>query len=380
MKKNTSPFRVLHLSAERTWRGGEQQLAYLAEALRQAGVPQWICCVKGSDMEAYCRKAGFDFFTYRKGFPLNPAAGFRIKNICKKHNIDILHTHDSHAHTFAMISVLMGNKVSVVVHRRVDFPIGKNLFSSWKYNHRRVKKIICVSEGIFKITAAGIRDRSKLTVVHSGIDLTRFGLTKEGLPAHRPAPESNLRQRFSIPEDEIIIANLAAIAPHKDYFTFVNTADILIKKGLSARFIIIGGDGGEEDNIRDFIKEKKLEAHFIFTGYRDDVPVLLPGVDLLLFTSKTEGLGNALLEAFACRVPAVATAAGGIPEIVAHDSTGLLAPVGDAQQLAEHVLSLLHDPELKHRLVNQAFEKVKLFGKEKMAECILAVYQAIPVR
>jgi len=182
MAEKTLKFRILHLSAARTWRGGEQQLAYLAAELRKAGIRQWICCVKGSAMEAFCREQGLDFFTYRKGFPLNPAAGWRVKKICEKHAVNILHTHDSHAHTFAMLSVLLGNQTPLVVHRRVDFPIGGHFFSRWKYNHPLVKKIICTSHGIRSVTAPGIRDASKLTVVHSGIDFARFGLSEAGLP------------------------------------------------------------------------------------------------------------------------------------------------------------------------------------------------------
>lgn len=380
MNKKTPGFGVLHISAARTWRGGEQQLGYLAAKLRASGIRQLIFCVKGSAMEAFCRREGFDFLTFRKGFPLNPVVGRQIKKLCKKHSIDILHSHDSHAHTFAMISVLWGNKVPLVVHRRVDFPIGGNFFSGWKYNHHLVKKIICVSRGILEITAPGIRDVSKLTVIYSGIDFARFGLTGDGLPAGEAETANKLRRAFHIPSGQFIIANLAAIAPHKDYFTFVKTAEILLARGLSAKFLLIGEDGGEEESIRQFIREKALESHFIFTGFRNDIPSVLPEIDLLLFTSKTEGLGGAILEAFVCRVPVVATAAGGVPEIVEHASTGLLAPVGDAEELANQVLVMLNDYTLREKLVSQAFEKVKQFSKEKMAEGILAVYQNVLVR
>ena len=377
MSKKSSEFRILHLSAARTWRGGEQQLAYLAAELRKAGIRQWICCVKGSMMEAFCREQRFEFFTYRKGFPLNPLVGWRVKKLCKKLKIKILHTHDSHAHTFAMLSVLLGNRTPLVVHRRVDFPIGGNFFSTWKYNHPQIKKIICTSHGIREVTVPGIRDVSKLTVVHSGIDFARFGLSKDGRPIGEATPKNRLREEFNVPDSQLVIANVAAIAPHKDYFTFVKTAEILLKNGLSARFFIIGEDGGEEEAIRNFIREKDLEKHFTLTGFRSDIPQLLPGVDLLLFTSKTEGIGGATLEAFACRVPVVATVTGGVPEVVEDGVTGFLAPVGDAAALAAQVQRMLEDETLRKRLIANAFEKVKHFTKEKTAVGVMAVYEEV---
>ncbi len=377
MSKKSSELRILHLSAARTWRGGEQQLAYLAAELRSAGIRQWICCVEGSMMEAFCKREGFEFFSYRKGFPFNPLAGWLVKKICEKNSVNLLHTHDSHAHTFAMLSVLLGNRTPLVVHRRVDFPIGGNFFSTWKYNHPLVKKIICTSHGIRQVTAPGIRDSSKLAVVHSGIDFARFGLSKNGLPIGEATPKNRLREEFNTLPGQLIIANVAAIAPHKDYFTFVKTAEILLKNGLNAHFFLIGEDGGAEAAIRSFIREKDLEKHFTLTGFRPDVPQLLPGVDLLLFTSKTEGIGGATLEAFACRVPVVATAAGGVPEVVEDGVTGLLAPAGDAAALASCVMRMTGDEILRKRLIANAFEKVKYFTKEKTAAGVRAIYGSL---
>lgn len=377
MSKKTSEIRLLHLSSALTWRGGEQQLAYLAAELRKAGVRQWICCVEGSEMEAFCRKEGFGVFTYRKRFSVDPTVGRWVKDLCRKLEVDILHTHDSHAHTFAVISALFGNRTPLVVHRRVDFPVGRNIFSKWKYNHPAVRRIICTSQGIEEITAPSLKDPSKLTVVHSGIDFARFGLTDEGQPAGVVPFENLLRKNYKVPDDHYVIVNVAAIAPHKDYFTFVNTAEFLLERGMKARFFIIGGDGGEEQAIRRYIKEKSLAEHFVFTGFRTDVPKLLRGADLLLFTSRTEGIGVATLEAFACRVPVVATIAGGVTEVVVDEVTGLVAPVGDERELGYQVELMLKDDELRQELVENAFNSLKKFTKEKTAAGILQVYNEI---
>ena len=361
--------RILHLSTASTWRGGEQQVAYLAEELAKKGVWQQVCCVAGSAMEKHCLEKGIPHLTFHKFFSSNPLVAWREARICRRQKITHVHAHDSHAHTFAaMAASLFGNAVPIVVSRRVDFPVGGHFLSRWKYNHRAVAKIVCVSACIKELMAPALRDPGKLVVVHSGIDLEKI----------EPGENAGLlRTEFSISKNEFLIANIAALAPHKDLPTFVKTAEILEEEGFPARFILIGGDGGEEQNIRRMIQEKGLEAHVLLTGFRDDVLQILPQIDLLLFTSKTEGLGTSLLDAFASGVPVVATSAGGIPEIVEHGRTGMLAPPGDAAALARQVKELLTHPALRDELVGNAKERVRLFTKEKMAEKMISVYSSI---
>jgi glycosyltransferase involved in cell wall biosynthesis len=132
-----------------------------------------------------------------------------------------------------------------------------------------------------------------------------------------------------------------------------------------------------EPEIRDLIASKNLEQHFSLTGFRGDVDKLLPGLDIFLFTSKQEGFGTSLLDAFAAGVPVVATKVGGIPEIVQNEVNGLLAEAGDSEALAKQVLKLLQDPQLRQRLKRAALQRVRSFSTEKMAERTREVYQSL---
>lgn len=365
---NSISLRILHVAAAVSWRGGEQQLAYLIETLHYQGVAQWVLCAKGSPVETWCREKGVVFFTFKKKFSAAPHPAFFLNSFCRQVSATHVHVHDSHAHTMAFLSaVLFGNKTPLIVHRRVDFPIGGNFFSKWKYNHRRIAAIICVSHFIAKVIQPQIRQPSKIFVVHSGIDLHRFQREK-------PAGQASLRAAFGLPNDAFLIGNIAAVAPHKDYFTFVKTAAILAGKGLNAKYLIIGGDGGDEAAVRRFIEVNGLKEQVILTGFRKDIAQVLPQLDLLLFTSKTEGLGTTLLDAFACGVPVVATAAGGIPEIVAHGETGFLAPVGDAAGLAGLAEKILKTRSVREKIIANARLSVNAFSKEKMAGAIKSIY------
>ena len=359
-----STLSVLHVSSARTWRGGEQQLAYLLGELRSLGLEQEVLCIKDAPMAAFCKDHAFPYSTYQKRISNNPLIGWEIKKLCKRRRFDLIHVHDSHAHTFAYLAAVFGNKTPIIVSRRVDFPIGKSGLSQQKYHHTSVKKILCVSEGVRKVLLLNYRLPGRAVIVYDGIDSEKFHFSNTGI----------LHRDYGLPEDRCVIANIAAIAPHKDYFTFVDTAEILISQHVQATFLIIGADGGEQAQISAYIRSKGLESHIILTGYRTDIPQVLPEIDLLLFTSKTEGLGTSLLDAMVCEVPIVATAAGGVPELIEDGETGLLAPVGDARSLAQKVIRLLDDAPLRKRIVAQALEKARMFSKTAMAQHTLSHY------
>lgn len=360
-------FSVLHIATARSWRGGEQQVAYLASELKNKNIRQIVLCTEGSPMEIFCREKGIAFFTAIKRSAVDVSYAWKIKQICRSNKISLIHAHDSHAHTFAVFAAILGNKCNIVVSRRVDFKVSAGPFSSYKYNHESVKRIICVSDKIKELTVPAVNDSEKLVTIHSGIDFSRFKNTDS---------RNILHQQYSIPQHSKIIGNVAALAPHKDYTTFINTVFILKDKLPDVYFFIIG-EGAERGKIELLIKEKNLNDRIILTGFREDIAEILPELDLFLITSETEGLGTAILDAFACKVPVVATAAGGIPEIVIHERTGLLAPVGDASALAANIMRIINDNTLRQNLISEATNHLNLFTKEVTASKTLTEYLAI---
>lgn len=359
--------KILHISSPKTWRGGEQQLLYLAEELRVLGFQQLIMCPFNSAVHQYCLKKHIGHITYFKRFSANPMVGFRVAQTCKREKIDMIHVHDSHAHNFAILSaVLTKMDLPIIVSRRVDFPVKDSGMSAYKYNHPQVAKIICVSNAIKEIMEPSIINKSKLAVVHSGIDLKKFDAYKA---------EGRLRKEFNIPDDHMIIGNVAALAPHKDYPTFIRTAKRLIEGGLKAKFFAIG-DGPLRKETIEAIDEAGMKEHIFLTGFRDDVVQVLPELDVFLITSETEGLGTSILDALCAKVPVVATKAGGIIEIIEHEVNGLLAEVADDESLAKHVLFLSENQEVRQRFVQAGMEKIKQFSKAETARKTIEVYSS----
>lgn len=359
--------KILHVSTPKSWRGGEQQLAYLYEELAAKGVEQYIICRKGGELAERGKKKGWNIIESPKRTAIDPLFARKIKSVCKRKGIDLIHTHDSHAHSFAVIAAsLFGNKTPIVVSRRVDFAISKS--SVKKYNHKNVKRILCVSDAIKNLTAPDITDQSKLKTVHSGIDLSRFPFEKKDC--------EKLRSEYNIPQDLPLIGNVAAIAPHKDYYTFINTVEELVNRGVKAKFLIIG-TGPMLLEIKEYGAEKGLHDHLIFTGFRDDIPEILPELDIFLITSETEGLGTSVIDAFACKVPVVATRAGGIPELVKHEFSGLLANVKDHCELANQVERILNQEIESNKIIEGQQDILTGFTKTATAEKTLKEYLEI---
>ncbi len=361
--------KVLHLSSEKTWRGGEQQIAYLVEEQMRAGIEVVVACRAKSVFEQHCQKNNIPFhaFGFANSFDVSTARG--LVKLQKKYRFDIIHIHSSRSHSIAILATKFGLRTNLILSRRVDFPSSGNALSNHKYNHRQIKKIICVSEKVKTIIGATVKDKEKLCVVYDGIDLERFEGTQNSHILHG---------EFNISADTKIVANISALADHKDYITFVNTAKVFIQQHeIPVKFFIIG-EGECREEIEQRIEELDLQDHIIMTGFRNDIDAIFKEIDVFLMTSKEEGLGSTVLDAFANRVPVVATAGGGIPEVVQHEKTGLLCPIQAPEELAESLFRMLSDEALRATVTSNAMTILhQKFTKEVMAQQTLEWYKAV---
>lgn len=358
--------RVIHVSTAPTWRGGEQQIVYLYDELNFQ-VMQWIICVEGSRMEDNCLLYDRRYHSHPKTSSLSFSFSKKLAQMVREHSIDLVHAHDSHAHTFCILSsLLFGMKKPIVVHRRVDYPVSKSWFSRFKYNYPQIEKFICVSQEVKRVLDRSLKDSSKSTVIYSGIDTRKF------LNADR----DSLRNLLTRIDDQTLIGNVAAITQQKDYFTFVEAAALIKARKDNVHFVVIG-DGDQRREIEQLVREKGLKTHFTFLGYRKDVEVLLPGLDILMFSSEKEGLGTTLIDAMISGVPIVSTNAGGIRELLEDRKTAILADIKDPGALAEGVIEIMENPELSEKLTAEAKDKAIDFDKHYMARNIYQVYREV---
>lgn len=359
--------KILHLSTEPYWRGGEQQIIYLTEESLKLGLMPIIGCKRDSPVEHYCRNKGLSFVSLPFKSAYDIFSVIKVIWFCKRMKIDILQTHSSKSHTIAVFAGILGLRIPQILTRRVNYPVKSNWFSHYKYNYFRIKKIICISETIQQLIENDIKDKRKLITIHSGVGIERF----------QKFIESDwLRTNYNLSKDTIIIGNSSALTEHKDYETWLNVANKILSMGIQAHFFIMG-DGPQRRDVEGMIYEKGLEDHVSLLGFVDNIQEVLPSLDVFLFTSQMEGLGTSILDAMASRVPVVSTAAGGVSELIKHERTGMLYPIGDVEGLTTGLHRIINDQELRERLINAGSETVKQFSKEITAVKTKAVYEEI---
>lgn len=350
------------------WRGGEQQIAYLMEGLLAEGHEVLVACRKGSAFEAYCQQQQIPFkaLAFRNSMDLGSALA--LCKICNAWQPDLMHAHSSKSQSIAWLADLLGNRIPLVLSRRVAFKIHQGFINLRKYQNRRLKKVISITEAVSKNVLPLLPVPQHSIVIHSGIELGNF----------KPFPENFFQHKYQVPEDAYLIGTAAAFTREKDYATFLHTA-ALVLRSLPDKpiYFICMGEGPDKQDMQALARQLSIADQVVFTGFLSGAKHYLSGLDLFLFTSKNEGLGSGILDAFASKVPVVSTAAGGIPEIVLHEKTGLLAPIGDSKALAREVQRLYHDAALAQQLVAGAFHFVKQFDKNTMAKKTMAVYREV---
>ena len=356
--------RILHLDEQRGWRGGEQQASYLARGLVERGHEVFLA-----------GRGSAPFLTRDHGVPMrgvfpapflfefDPWTGSQLAGIVDRYKIDIVHAHTSHTHGIACLIKGLSGTARIVVSRRVDFMPKGSLFNRSKY--RRPDRIIAISQRIKDVLMEyGLTD-DHVTVVHSGINPARVDV----------APLS--RESLGVEPDAYLIGNVAALVGHKDQRTLIAAMPAILQGCPKAR-LLIAGDGDLRAALEGQARSLNLGNAVRFLGYRDDVPAILKALDVFVMSSKEEGLGTSVLDAMAAGIPVVATAGGGIPEMVIHEETGILVPVGDSAGLAAGVLRVVEDRTLAEEVTRGATALLHAqFTVDRMVEGNLAVYEQL---
>lgn len=193
----------------------------------------------------------------------------------------------------------------------------------------------------------------------------KFVTLPPGIAEDRVAALSEaLRESVAKDEERFRILHVGSIHPNKNQLMLVTALSGLVNGPDAHRQVQVDLAGPIQDEvyaerIRQFIAEEKLADHVHFLGWRDDVPKLMSQSDALVLCSNSEGIPHAVREAMYAGLPVVATAVGGLPEIVVDQETGLLVPKGDSERLREALAFLLEDPERCREMGVRAREVVE---------------------
>jgi L-malate glycosyltransferase len=359
--------RSLHIDTARTWRGGQNQALLTVLGLRGLGHRTVLVAHPQGELRRRAAE-GLDLIGLAPRSELDLAAAWRLARVLKQIQPEVVHAHDPHGVAVAAAAIGFGGlavKPTLVASRRVDFALKMNALSQWKY--RQVAAFLCASEAIRRILIAQGIPRERALTIHEGIDLAHVDA----------APPVSVREAFWLPTNAPVVGCVGALVDHKGHRYLVHAAADIVRAVPEARIVILG-EGDLRDELSRMIHELGLERHVLLPGFRPDVLSLLKAVDVFVMPSITEGLGTSILDAMACRKAVVASAVGGIPEVVEDGRTGLLVPPRDASALGTAIVRLLRDPSLAGRLAEGGRARVEQrFTADRMVQDTLDVYRRL---
>ena len=350
--------KVLHISTPSTWRGGEQQLAYLAEGAETHQA--FVYCPQNSELKQRIKIDTKKVFAFKSKSTLGRVN--ELKKQLLKNEYQFLHSHDAKSHTIAlMASLLSGKSTPLVVHRRVDFALKKGRVKTWKYKHDLVSKVISVSKAIDNMVAAVV-ENNKRKVVYSGVNSSLINLNS-----------TFFKQESS---DTFNFLSVAALADHKDIPNLLSAFKIISDK-YNITKLFIAGDGPNRPQVESLINDLSLGDDVVLLGYREDIKEIIASADAFVLASKTEGLGTSIIDAMFAKLPIAVTNAGGIPELIQNQHNGLLCETENAEALAKNMEAIYLNSEMANKLAIQAQKDAEKFSHLNMIKEIEDVYSSL---
>lgn len=357
---------VFHMNTERTWRGGEGQTLALAEGLARRGQRCTVIAQAGGELAPRARAAGLAVEEVRMRGEWDLAAVATLARLMKRERPDVVHMHTSHAHTLGVLASKWSGVGRRIVSRRVDFSIHRHALSlsGLKYKFG-VDRYIAISDAVKTQLVKDGLDPTRIAIVHSGVDPGRF-VGGDGAKA---------RADLGVPTEAPLVGTLAHFGWHKSLETLIAAAESIVRARPDA-WVAIVGDGALRPQLEAERAKSPVAARILMPGFRTNVADFLAAFDLFVMPSVLEGLCTAILDAFAVGVPVVATRAGGIPELVRNETTGLLVEPRDPAALGAAIVRALGDEPLRRRLAAGARAHLAAgFTHDAMVEGTLRVYR-----
>ncbi len=364
--------RIAHLIASNFFGGPEKQILEHARRLRES--PFEVCLIsyhEGTKNEflEQARREGLSTLALPARIPFDPRAIIDLSAALRRENVGLLVTHHYKANVLGTLAATRVGIPKVSVSRGWTGENRKVRFYEWldKRFLRFADEIVAVSEGQrAKILALGV-DPRRVRVIHNCIDL-------ENSP---PRAEIPLRWELRLCPETLLIASAGRLSPEKNIEGLIRVAARVMACSPRAVFVVFG-EGVLRRRLEEAVRKAGLQGSFLLPGFREDFAAVLPQIDIFVLPSLTEGLPNVILEAFAARKPVVATAVGGTPEVVVDGEGGYLVRPGDEEKMAERILELMHDSELRRQMGEMGQRRVcETFSPRKQAEAYFALYEAM---
>jgi glycosyltransferase involved in cell wall biosynthesis/peptidoglycan/xylan/chitin deacetylase (PgdA/CDA1 family) len=338
---------VCALAASSQMKPLAQSVYVLDEAGRLAGAVEQA----GGRVIATRRHPGFDI-----------GGIFRLARSFRADNVQVVHTHGLDPLFYGGLAAWLA-RVPIRIHTQHNSRLGD---AGWKQRlkfriaARAMTAIVAVSREVERV------------VLRFGAPPDRTGIILNGVAASRFTPVS--APSAAAP----VVGTVARLSPEKGADTLVEAFAAILPSYPGARLMIVG-DGPERARLEGQANSLGLRDSVEFLGYRPDVAACLRQFDVFVLPSLTEGIPLALLEAMAAERAVVATAVGGVPEVIEDGESGILTPPAEPASMAVAIGNLLSDPSRRLALGARAAARVReRFGEDTMARAYFRLYTGDP--
>ena len=317
------------------------------------------------------KRANIPVFCANIKYPFDVPGLWRLLRLIRERQPDILHIHLPYTGILGrVIGRLAGVKNIVYTEHNVMekyHPLTR-LFNLVTYPMNNAA--IAVSEEVERsMEKYWFSRHTRHLVIKNGIELAEDNVPNDVL--------IKTREALGIPATHKIAGNVAHIRPEKGHEYLIQAAKITVDRYPEITFVIVGREkySGEIKRLEGIAKRLGIKQNVIFTGFRHDVAALMSIFDVFILSSLAEGLPLALLEAMVQGKPVIATSVGGIPEVIKDGVNGFLVPPKDPQALADKIIQLLEDHNLRVSISENAMRTVKeRFGIQEMVKKVEEVY------
>jgi D-inositol-3-phosphate glycosyltransferase len=314
-------------------------------------------------------------------FPLEPSfkygdifTAWKLAKKLKEQSIDAVILMQSHDINVGSLASLFYPQVRLIYYQQMDSGHDKrDLFHSWIYS--KLSLWLCLTESMKeKVWAFTDMKKENVRVLSLGVDPGKFDPSKFSQQESRAA--------FGLPSDKKIIGVIGRLDKGKGQDIFLQAASTIAKERSDVFFLIAGdetaGESGRKAYLQKLSDSLALHNYVRFISFTDDIPHLMSALDIFVLPSYSETYGLVVIEAMAMEKPVIATNAGGVPEIVTNERTGLLIEPRSADTLVAALRRLLTDQSLIHSLSRLSREEVlQRFDSETCMNGLLNSIEAL---
>lgn len=355
MEKMSSPFSIVLMNTTKAWGGGEKWHFETALNLQLRQIPVCVLCAPGSELEKRCQQQGIQTFAVKIGnwSYLNILKIFRLSNWLREHQARILIVNSSPDFKAGGIAARLARLEQIIYRRGSAIPLKNHL----------------VNRQLFQYAISGVLANSQETkrtinqnypfIAEDAIEVIYNGLDIESLQENQSEP------LFHHPENCLVIGNAGRLVEQKNQKDLIEMARVLVEKNISFK-LILAGTGPLESNLKELVKQYRLQDSVVFLGFVEDMPAFYKSLDIFVLSSKWEGFGYVLAEAMFYKVPVIAYPLSSNSELVIHDKTGLLTLGTKPQELADSCEMLANNTSLRLKMGLQGHERVLTTFNQKI--------------